>query len=82
MQNDVGTSDLSREKYESPEERAAKSSRLCRLFIPEAMEGLLQTLDETRLLLTPSHVAPPFLCLHPVLMPAVEIGRTETAKNW
>jgi hypothetical protein len=36
-------------------------SRLCRLFIPEAVEGLLETLDETRLLLTPSHMAPLFV---------------------
>jgi hypothetical protein len=31
------------------------------LFIPEAMEGLLQTLDEIQLLLTLGHVAP-LLC--------------------
>jgi hypothetical protein len=35
--------------------------RLCRLFISESVEGLLQTFDETRLLLTPSHVALPLL---------------------
>jgi hypothetical protein len=40
---------------------AYSGRRLCRLFIPEAVEGLLQTLDETRLLLTPSHMAPLFV---------------------
>jgi hypothetical protein len=51
------------------------------LFIPEAVKGLLQSLDETRLLLTLGHVAPS-LCSRPVLMAAVEFEKTETAKKW
>jgi hypothetical protein len=56
-------------------------ARLCLLFISEAEKGLLQTFDETQLLLTRGHVAPPFLCLRPVLTATVEIGRTGTAND-
>jgi hypothetical protein len=41
--------------------RALPIARLCLLFIPEAVKGLLQTLDETGFLLTPGHVAPLFV---------------------
>jgi hypothetical protein len=55
-------------------------ARPCRLLIPKAMEGLFQTLDKTRVLLTLGHLALPLL-LRPALMLAVAIERTETANE-
>jgi hypothetical protein len=52
------------------------------LFIPEAVEGQLQTLDETRLLLTLGHVAPPLCACVQFLMAAVDGERMDTAKDW
>jgi hypothetical protein len=60
--NEAGPLPISAERNPNHQTNALRRALvLCRLFIPEAVEGLLQALDETRLLLTPSHVAPLFV---------------------
>jgi pyruvate dehydrogenase (quinone) len=74
-------SDLSREKSETPDERAAKSCRF-RPVVHSRSGG--RTASNARRNSTSFDAWPcgsPSLCLRPVLMAAVEIGRTETAKN-